>query len=332
MFGKESIALENKPLEKLNQFLKSRMPKGQEKSTILDNQDTNLKSLDRIKLRLDRERVFTIAIQPIYSNRNSKLAKLILFNDITEVNALSEQLLENNTSLVNFNTELYSLSSNLTYDAINIEELSIQKERSRILTDLHDTIGQIFTSSFSLLQCAKKNLEKNDIDRTKESLLDIKRITEEGLYEIEKSLNLEITNHSSELNLSTMLLNLASNYSDSIMKIQYVFNKNIDNLDSNLKQIIYKTIQESATNSYKHGKARNVDIVITIDSTLVTIEISDDGVGCSNIKKGIGLSGMERRLSQVDGKLSYVSDLNKGFIIKAEIPLLYSTEDSNEKK
>lgn|GEM_PF-2930441 len=330
MFGDESITLENKPLDKLSQYLKSKMPTGQEQSTILDYKDAPLKSLDRIKLCLDKERVFTIAIQPIYNNRSSELAKLILFNDITEVNNISEQLLYNNKNLVNFNSELYSLSSNLTHDAINIEELSIQKERSRILTDLHDSIGQIFTSNFSLLQCAKKNLKKNDISKTMESLLDIKRITEEGLHEIEKSLNLE-SSDSPNQNLSTMLLNLASNYSESIMRIQFVFNGNIDNLNSNLNQIIYKTVQESATNSYKHGKANKVMVSITIDSNNLTIDISDDGEGCSSIKKGIGLAGMERRLGQVNGKLSYTSDINKGFAIKADIPLSLG-EDANEQQ
>ena len=43
-------------------------------------------------------------------------------------------------------------------------------------------------------------------------------------------------------------------------------------------------------------------------------------MGCSKIHKGFGLDGMEQRIGEVNGKMSYKSDKGQGFILNFEVP------------
>ncbi|HEX3043602.1 MAG TPA: hypothetical protein VHY08_02520, partial [Bacillota bacterium] len=51
------------------------------------------------------------------------------------------------------------------------------------------------------------------------------------------------------------------------------------------------------------------------------IYILDNGVGCENIMKGYGISGMEERVCRLNGQIKYGSDENAGFTIHITIPL-----------
>ncbi len=55
---------------------------------------------------------------------------------------------------------------------------------------------------------------------------------------------------------------------------------------------IYRICQEALTNSLRHGKATNVSIILKLSDDMISLYIIDDGVGCKNIKKSIGLSNM----------------------------------------
>lgn len=54
---------------------------------------------------------------------------------------------------------------------------------------------------------------------------------------------------------------------------------------------------------------------------VISLYIIDDGIGCKEIKKNMGLKCMEERVQESGGKISYSSDGEKGFNIHIEIPL-----------
>jgi signal transduction histidine kinase len=87
------------------------------------------------------------------------------------------------------------------------------------------------------------------------------------------------------------------------------------------KNTIYRICQEALTNSLRHGKATNVSIILRLSDDMISLYIIDDGVGCKNIKKSIGLSNMENRVMELGGKISFGSDGEKGFNINVDFPL-----------
>ena len=56
------------------------------------------------------------------------------------------------------------------------------------------------------------------------------------------------------------------------------------------------------------------------ESKVIKLSIFDDGVGCRKVDRGFGLNGMEQRIIDVNGKMSYKSDKGQGFILNFEVP------------
>ena len=91
------------------------------------------------------------------------------------------------------------------------------------------------------------------------------------------------------------------------------------------EEVIYRIIQESITNSIRHGKADKVRIWMTREYNIVTITIKDNGVGAPNIEPGFGLAHMKERLDMLGGKIHV--DGSDGFCLMAEIPIRWGTEN-----
>ena len=85
------------------------------------------------------------------------------------------------------------------------------------------------------------------------------------------------------------------------------------------EDVIYRVLQESITNSNRHGHAKRVKITVGGDKNLLTVIISDNGEGCNDVKHGFGLRHMRERLELLHGSVNYWSD--EGFIVEAMIPL-----------
>jgi signal transduction histidine kinase len=83
---------------------------------------------------------------------------------------------------------------------------------------------------------------------------------------------------------------------------------------------LFNTCRESMTNALKHGKARNVISFLRFDEKLIELYILDDGNGCNTIVKNMGLQGMENRVKELNGRISFGSGGEKGFSIHIEIP------------
>jgi PAS domain S-box-containing protein len=69
---------------------------------------------------------------------------------------------------------------------------------------------------------------------------------------------------------------------------------------------LYRIAQEAVSNAIKHGKAREIQIVLSAEEGLLTLAIQDDGVGIqapSPKKKGMGLQVMKYRAGIIGGSI-----------------------------
>jgi PAS domain S-box-containing protein len=70
---------------------------------------------------------------------------------------------------------------------------------------------------------------------------------------------------------------------------------------------LYRIAQEAVTNARRHGSAREIRVLLEIDSSTVRVQIEDDGIGIPERKKeeaGMGLSIMKFRAAMIRGQLS----------------------------
>jgi signal transduction histidine kinase len=93
------------------------------------------------------------------------------------------------------------------------------------------------------------------------------------------------------------------------------------NMEEMVFDIIKKVSTELVTNTLKHSGATSLFLSIIFEEERVVISQMDNGRGVESLKKGNGLSGIDGRLSLVDGIARYTSSAGEGFNANILIPL-----------
>jgi signal transduction histidine kinase len=199
-----------------------------------------------------------------------------------------------------------------------VKEQAITRERSRFARDVHDTLGQTMTILITLLQMSKNSCLIDPV-KTETRLNEALRIANEGLSEVRRSLiGLMPENLGG---LKNALLSLVSDFQTAGMEIEFFMDEFGNHLNSIYHDVVYRICQESLTNSLRHGNATQVNMMITFDEHLLKLVIVDDGCGCVNLAKGLGLHGMEQRIKMLNGNIKF-NYSEKGFGIQVEIPVI----------
>jgi signal transduction histidine kinase len=190
---------------------------------------------------------------------------------------------------------------------------------------MHDSSGYVYTNIIALSDAAV-SMKECDSETTKKLFSFIRTQAEEGLQRTRETLHTirEITTP-----LSTGI--------NDIYQLKQIFeevtNIHIQIETGNMKQSygsvinssLRKIVQESLVNSLRHGKATKIFIQFWELDNLLTMIVSDNGLGAKQIVKGIGLKGMEERVSILGGTISFSSPEEGGFRLLITIPLVNDT-------
>ena len=204
--------------------------------------------------------------------------------------------------------------------ALEIEEVTISKERTRVSQELHDSLGHSLMALAMHLEFAKIICTTKP-QKVEEVLSQSEKIAKTSINDLRKAvtlLNSELEIKDFDASIKKLINNF---YLLSNIKITFNKNKSIEDLNTSMKTSIYKTIQESITNSLKHGNATEINIKIKATSQNLELVITDNGIGCNNIIKSHGLNGIENRIISLGGTTYYFSHNDLGFGIRVSIPI-----------
>lgn len=205
------------------------------------------------------------------------------------------------------------------------KQLAITKERERIIADLHDDVGATLSSIHIYSELAGNIVE----DNTSESKLLMNKISHQGkalssrmsdiiwsLKPIEEgkySIVSRLTNYSQEL--------LAGQGINVVFNIDNDLDLRIEN--PQVRKNILLVAKEAMNNIAKYSKANTVTISLQKNGLLVTLRISDDGIGfdTSQASNGNGLHNMEQRSGQLNGNCKVISAKGTGTTIECDFPI-----------
>ena len=102
----------------------------------------------------------------------------------------------------------------------------------------------------------------------------------------------------------------------------YPINVEEEEIEDNLKLMLFRVVQEQINNVLKHAKAKNLIIELTFDDEYVELNISDDGVGfeMQKIKRGLGLSNITSRADLFNGRVQILTSPGKGCKLNVTVP------------
>lgn len=194
--------------------------------------------------------------------------------------------------------------------AIANEELALSKERNEIAQKVHDTVGHTLTMISSLLKLASVN------DDNEEYLTDAREQASGGIKELRESINRLKQEDKFEL-VTQLVMHLANQVKE--IEVSVTVQGNDSREYSHLSKIIYDCFRETITNCLKYANASKMDVVLRFAPEYVEMVIADDGDGCEVIKDNNGLSGIRKRVEEVNGKVKFVSGSGEGFLTRIRL-------------
>ena len=95
-----------------------------------------------------------------------------------------------------------------------------------------------------------------------------------------------------------------------------------DDLPEQYKTCVYRVVQEALNNCARHAGANTVRIIVRQGEDHLMLSIQDDGGGFQpELHRGLGLLGMEERVTHLNGSLELDSEPGRGTLIAISLPL-----------
>jgi len=225
------------------------------------------------------------------------------------------------------NAELRHLSSKLI--------AAQDQERRRIARELHDSLGQELTVAKMLLVRA---LHQKSFSECKKQATDVTSAVDNAIRQVR---NMSYLLHPPFLD--EMGLKLALNgYIEGLAgrsEVELSINlepSDFPRLALEVETAIFRIVQESLSNVFRHSGARKAWITLQNNEDHVNVRIQDDGKGISqNVvdnrhnTMGVGLSGIRERAKEFGGELR-IRNADPGTIVDVSFPIspVMEREDS----
>jgi signal transduction histidine kinase len=225
--------------------------------------------------------------------------------------------------------ELLERSQQLEQQIISISE----RERERIGRDLHDGVCQFLSGIGITADMLKRDLEREAHNRAKvageiaELLHDACAQTRDlarGLSPVDRD----------EGGLESALDELASSTSRLAgISCSFICSEPAQILDNAAAIHLFRIAQEALNNATKHGHAKAVVIALEATNDIISLRVSDDGIGFDPIRsagRGMGLNIMHYRARMIGGTLKIQPNSPSGTIVACTIETSPNTQLSSD--
>ncbi|VTT26578.1 sensor histidine kinase [Streptococcus gordonii] len=205
------------------------------------------------------------------------------------------------------------------------EKIAEDRERKRIAREIHDTLGHALTGISAGID-AVKVLVDIDTNRAKEQLNNVSVVVRDGIRDVRGSLNKMRPGALENNTLKEALIKIIREY-EAISNLEIHLCYEWDNIDLDIakEDIVFRVIQESITNSVRHGHAKTIWIELLEEEEAYVMTIRDDGIGFDELHYGYGLKQMQERLMIIGGSVRFEN--RDGFYTHIEIPKIGGRHD-----
>ena len=229
--------------------------------------------------------------------------------------------------ILRLNSQLQNANRKLEEYAQEQVRMTETRERNRLAREIHDTLGHSLTGIITGIEACIMLMDIAP-EATKEQLRAIAQVARNGITDVRHSVNALRPDALETLDLEAAIRKLvAESESSTGVKIDLVFPEDLQDLDQDEEDVLYRIVQESITNAIRHGNATHIDVRMEHVDNDLRIRIADNGKGCDDIQSGFGLHHMQERIDMLKGTLSYSG--KDGFVIEAVVPIRVVSEEES---
>lgn len=205
-------------------------------------------------------------------------------------------------------------------------ELTEERERRQIASDLHDSIGQILSFASREL----KTLQKSSPAELSNSLEQVCSQLDKAIEQA-RTLSFDLSpSILYDLGFEVAIEDLVDKFSKE-KKIRCSFENcgKLKPLADDVKILLYRAVRELLINAAKHSRAGIVKVSLLRSGSDIYVAVEDDGRGFDasilngrmEKVKGFGIFNIRERLNHIGGQFKIESDKEKGTKITLTAPL-----------
>ncbi|MCB0383491.1 MAG: two-component sensor histidine kinase, partial [Psychroserpens sp.] len=194
-------------------------------------------------------------------------------------------------------------------------------EKKRISQEMHDGIlGRLFGTRLSL--DSLNFSEGKEAMQNRSNYINELKTIEDDIRKISHDLNTDFVSGSGFMGIVSELIEKQTKAYQLQYQFDYTDDVSWESVSNKNKINIYRIIQESLQNIYKHANAETVKISFQLKNNVILLSITDDGEGfdVNKSKKGIGIKNINARVMDLNGKVDFISKINEGTTINIKIP------------
>ena len=201
--------------------------------------------------------------------------------------------------------------TNLHYENIMLQD------KARLSQALHDKLGHRINGSIYQLEACRAIASSNP-EKADEILVRVTQSLRDGMDEIRAVLRSERPDRKrmAMLGLNLLCEECKSQYG---IDAQLTIEGDSGRINEQTWSVIYDNCCEAVTNAMKYAGCSRMRIEIRVLHQMLRCCVSDNGKGCEDIRDGMGLEGIKRRVTQLGGTAHISGD--GGFTINMLIPI-----------
>jgi hypothetical protein len=189
-------------------------------------------------------------------------------------------------------------------------------ERRRIERDLHDGAQQRLVALALNLRMAEQRAEDGDPAAVEL----VRQAGEEANLALKELRDLARGIHPAILTNRGLPAALEDLASRATLPVEVVASPD-ERLPGAVEAAAYFVVSECLANISKHAGAEEATVAVSARDGVVTVEVSDDGVGGAELNGGTGMQGLADRVGALSGSLAVDSPPGVGTRVTAVIPL-----------
>jgi len=206
------------------------------------------------------------------------------------------------------------------------QQLAVIRERNRLARDLHDSVMQALYGVTLYAEAAWRRLSAGDASVTGEHLREIRSTAQEALREM-RLLIFELRPPVLRQEGLAAALRSRLESVEQRVGLQTRFDVDLEGqLSPEIEEALYRVALEALNNVLRHSFANLVSVALVRQDQRVVLEIEDDGIGFDPAATcerggGLGLRGMQERVSRLGGTLILASAPSAGTRVRVEVDL-----------
>ncbi len=193
-------------------------------------------------------------------------------------------------------------------------------ERQRLLSDLHDNLGQVLAGATLLASAHEREVRAvapmlaAGARQLVEVMSESQRLCRDLSHELMEDFREGLTEVLQRLAARTTQAGVACRFEAS--------GEDALGLSEMHCRELFRIAQEAVTNALKHAACGRIDLALHIDASNVELSVSDDGLGIdlANMVEGLGMRTMRYRAARIGTTVSVGPGEKRGTHVRLSVP------------